>query len=276
MEKAQALLDSMEEGAGASKKSSKRTSKKQSSAKAEDEPMDFVTQMTKQLGLDGKDDIVVDESEVSDVVKGIMDEVRAEQDKKKGEERKKTNVSTTRAVLKEGMGLASAAVKADNSNKLLEAMRLYDQSACKLAEALETMDSDESKARVVQSVVGYLDRTSELLVNDDVEHSPDAPHMADLHMGRRTAYQTMGGAGFSLVPRGVSLRKKGKVMLKAGKEWHAYVLYNDALDALVAFLKSDPRAASNDALKKAIGDILGDAEKIKKSLRAKQLLDLTE
>jgi hypothetical protein len=215
----------------------------------------------------------VDESEVSDVVKGIMSEVRAEQDKKKDAEVKKSNAATTRIVLKEGMGLASAAVQADNANKPLEALKLYDQSACKLAQVLDTMESDESKARVIESVVGYLDRTSELLVSDDIEHSPDAPHMADLHVGRRSAYESMGGAGFSLVPRGVALRKKGKAMVQAGKEWHAYVLYNDALDALVAFLKSDPRGSSNDALKKAIGDILGDAEKLKKSLRAKQLLD---
>jgi hypothetical protein len=219
-----------------------------------------------------QDDIVVKESEVSDVVDGIMSEVRAEQDKVKGEALKKANAAATRTNLKEGMSLASAAVKADNASKYLEALKLYDQAACKLAQALETMESDESKARVIQSVVGYLDRTSELLVGDDVEHSPDAPHMAELHAGRRVAYETMGGAGFSLVPRGVSLRKKGKVMIEAGKEWHAYVLYNDSLDALVAFLKSDPRASSNDALKKAIGDILGDAESLKKSLRAKQLL----
>jgi hypothetical protein len=57
MEKAQQLLDSTEQGAsgGARKSSSSKRSgnkKKGGSSKANDEPMDFVTQMTKQLGLD--------------------------------------------------------------------------------------------------------------------------------------------------------------------------------------------------------------------------------
>ena len=123
-------------------------------------------------------------------------------------------------------------------------------------------------------MVGYFDRVQAILLAQEPQPDPALVIASDtevpyprLFEPRLAALAAMGKhGGFGLATRGLALRKRARAEAEASNAWAAFLLYSEAIDTLVAFLKVDPKSPSASSVEKAVVEMLGSAETLKKLL----------
>jgi hypothetical protein len=192
-------------------------------------------------------------------------QAHAEADLGKGNECLQTAIKAVRA-----------AVALDSGGKPGSAALQYQAALGKFAEALTcgVPTSEEGRGKVVQQMAGYFDRVQAILLAQEPQPDPALVIASDtevpyprLFEPRLAALGAMGKhGGFGLATRGLALRKRARAEAEASNAWAAFLLYSEAIDTLVALLKVDPKSPSAASVEKAVVEMLGSAETLKKLL----------
>ena len=189
---------------------------------------------------------------------------------------RKRLLDSTGESLERGTKLASIAGAHDAQGDLAKALELYDNCIALFAQAMEDdMLSDALVARVTGLLEKYLDRCREIRVTVPSDQRRCSPLMLHGPASMEAAVAAIARGG-NVLKRGVALFKEGKrktlerdVGADGGTgetSWEIYVIYTEATQCLLSYLKSEPgkaNAASRPAILKCVSEMLDVTEAIK-------------
>jgi len=235
---------------------------------------DIQSQMAS-LGMEMGEEDQIKSSDVDKIVREAMASVKA--DKKVPKEKGDVEVvhfDEGKSILQEGMKSIRLAVDSDGKGLLGNAALHYDTALIKFAKALENgvPTSEEARKKLVASMEGYMDRVQLILLASPVTSFGDVSSQvttntsvaySDINKSRPQVLAAMNKNGFSCVSRAVQLRKKGK---ESEDTWTSFVLYSEAIDCFVTYMKNDAKGGSNESVKKAVFELLDTAESLKQKL----------
>mmetsp|Transcript_13003 Transcript_13003/g.23424 ORF Transcript_13003/g.23424 Transcript_13003/m.23424 type:complete len:247 (+) Transcript_13003:54-794(+) len=169
--------------------------------------------------------------------------------------------------LQQGMKNIRLAVDRDGKGDLESAAKFYDKALEGFSGALNCgiPTGDEARSNLLNSMVGYLDRVQAILLQGEANETVRIFYTS---VGKNLSgtLQSMSKCGFKCLSRGMELRKRGKVQEESQSHWQAYVLYSEATECFVAYMKTDPKGGTNEAVKKVVFEMLDSAERLKKQV----------
>jgi len=218
------------------------------------------------------------EALVAQAMASVKSEKKSKEDAKDGETeavQEKTSFVEGKDALQAAMKAVKEAVAADGAGKLGLAAKKYDSALDQFGVALKNgvPTSEDSRKKLVESMSGYLDRIQAILKSFGPQPDPKEVISCETVIpytevnGRRLeTLKAMNKAGFSCVTRGVTLRKEGMEEEEKNNVWVAFLLYSEAIDCFVAYMKADVKGAQNKTVEKTVLELLDVAEKLKKEM----------
>lgn len=153
----------------------------------------------------------------------------------------------------------------------------YDKALACFARALSLgfPRDEERRKSLMGTMLTYLDRLQEITLKSAdksltlKESTEEMPATNQLNKERRMVIKEMAKLGLQTLARGVKLKRAASDHEKKGELFEAFVLYQECLDCLVAYMDSEKVKANketSDKIMKLVLEMLEKAESIKKQL----------
>ncbi|GBG33046.1 Hypothetical Protein FCC1311_092702 [Hondaea fermentalgiana] len=180
-----------------------------------------------------------------------------------------------RDALQAALQAVRSAVALDANGSIGAAAIQYDRALEKFGNALQcgVPQGEQAQEKLLTNMAGYMDRLQAILLAMDPQPEPLeltasailVPYTS-INASRVDTLKAMARAGFKCASRAVALRKQGKLAEEDGDAWTAFILYSEAIDCFMAYLKTDASGSGAKTVEKAVLELLDAAEALKQEM----------
>jgi hypothetical protein len=193
-------------------------------------------------------------------------------------------LESTGEALERGNKLARIAAACDAKGQTEHTLEYYNRSIELFVEALgDEVLSESLVSRIILNIEGYLTRCSQLRIHASLEERKISKLVQHGLPVTKKAFEAISHRGGGVLKRGVSLYKLGKTTqarrtesansgaavaeVHASTDWTVEVLYTEAIECMLSYLKSDAGKANSNSkpvILKCVSEMLDLTESIRK------------